>query len=120
MQISPNPGDVFVIDYPFVRATFQDFTEDGPCETPTWNPGVRRENVGPEGCGAFADGVGQSRFEVVGVFKPGRFPTRVFFTRTFISPTGGEFGRNKLRICTLEKFRRLIKGYQYHYERRSE
>lgn len=116
MAEHPNAGDSFVINYPFVRSTYQDFTEDGPYEAPTWNPGVRWENVGPEDCRAFANGVGKVRFDVVGVFKPGRYPTRVFFTRVFTTPSGSEFGKNKLRICTLEKFRRLIKGYQFYYE----
>lgn len=111
----PSAGEVFTIIYPFVRDTYQSFDKDGIVEVPTWKPGVRFENVGPEDVGTVADGVGKAAFTVVDVFKPGRFPTRIFFTRKFTNPDGHTFGKGGLHICTLEKFRRLTRGYQHSF-----
>jgi len=115
MSELPLDGEVFGIAYPFVRAVYTDLDEDGYADRPTWNPGVRFENVGPEDVEAVADGTGRCQFTVVSTHKPGRFPTRVFFTRRFIDPDGNEFGKGKLHMCTAEKFRRLIKGYQHDF-----
>ena len=54
-------------------------------------------------------------FMVVAAFKPGRFPTRIFFTRSFTDPDGKTFGKGALRISTLDKFRRLTRGYLIPY-----
>jgi len=109
-------GGVFRFKYPFVRAEYEALDEDGPHIRPTWNPGIRWEDYGPEDCCAFADGEGEAVLTVVSIHRPGRFPTRVFYTRKFISPDGDEFGKGGLRIATLEKFRRLARGYRFHYE----
>jgi hypothetical protein len=112
----PNAGAVFRIPYPFVRDTYSGFDGvDGFADMPTWKPGVRYEPVGPEDAGAVADALGQAIFTVEAVFKPGRFPTRVFFTRQFVNPDGKQFGKSKLHIATLEKFRRLSRGYQHPF-----
>jgi hypothetical protein len=109
------PGDTITIPYPFVRDTYQSFDADGVSEVDTWKPGVRFEDVGPEDCGTIADGVGSASFTVVDIHKPGRFPTRVFFTRLFTNPDGKVFGKGKLHIVTLDKFRRLTRGYQHPF-----
>jgi hypothetical protein len=111
----PSAGDVFTIVYPFVRDTYTELTEDGPCETATWKPGINYVQVSEDHAAPVADAVGQAIFTVVGVFKPGRFPTRVFYTRKFFSPSGHEFGNPKLHIATLDKFRRLTRGYQHPF-----
>ena len=109
-------GDTIVIPYPFVRGTYLDLScEDGFADKPTWTPGVRYEAVGPEDSGAVADAIGSCAFTVEAVFKPGRFPTRVFFTRQYTNPDGAKFGKTKLHIATLDKFRRLAKGYQHPF-----
>jgi hypothetical protein len=36
--------------------------------------------------------LGFAKFTVQGVFKPGRYPTRVFFTRAFTDPDGKTLG----------------------------
>jgi hypothetical protein len=111
----PNAGDTFTIAYPFVRDTFLDVLgefEDGyPVERPTWKPGTRSEDIGPEDAAEFADAIGSATFTVIGAYRPGRFPTRVFFTRQFTDPDGKAFGKGKLHIKTLGQFRRLTSGY---------
>lgn len=111
----PSAGDEFGILYPFVRDTYTSFDADGCSEMPTWKPGIRNEWISPEETGTVADGVGGAVFTVVDVHKPGRFPTRVFFTRKFVDPDGHAFGKGKLHIVTLDKFRRLARGYRYTY-----
>lgn len=109
------PGTTFVISYPFVREKLELLDEDGFHEVPTWNPGVRYEMSGPEDVEAVADGSGEAIFNVIDVHKPGRYPTRVFYTRRWRTPDGKEFGKSRLHIATLEKFRRLIRGYQHEF-----
>lgn len=111
----PSAGDVATIAYPFVRGTYSGFDGEGYGDLATWTPGVRYEAIGPEDSGAVADALGVAIFRVEGVFKPGRFPTRVFFTRKFIDPEGKAFGKGRLHIVTLEKFRRLTRGYQHPF-----
>lgn len=111
----PSAGDQFTIDYPFIRDTYQALGSEGFSDEQTWRPGVRFESVGPEDCGSVADALGSATFTVVAAYKPGRFPTRVFFTRRFRDPDGREFGKSKLHIVTLDKFRRLARGYQHPF-----
>lgn len=113
----PSAGQVVRIVYPFVRDTYTQFDEEGGVTVPTWRPGVRYEVCGPYGedAEAVADGEGEAEFTVVDTFKPGRFPERVFLTRRFVNPDGKTFGKGKLHIWTLEKLRRLSRGFQVPY-----
>lgn len=116
MSELPKPGDVIGARYPFVRDTFSFFDVDGLTETKTWRPGVWFEDVGTgEDTVACAHAEGEIIFTVIDVHKPGKYATRVFLTRQFRSPDGNLFGKPKLHIWTLEKFRRLARGYRYHY-----
>ena len=110
-------GQEFVNQYPFVRGTYVEFDEDGQNEVGTWNPGVRYEVAGCYGDEAdvLSDGVGSQILTVVDVHKPGRYPTRVFYTVSWVTPDGRKFGKKKLRIATVEKFRRLSHGFHLHY-----
>jgi hypothetical protein len=108
-------GQVICVVYPFVRDTYTYWDEEGGIEAPTWRPGVRYEDCGPEDVEAVADGEGQVEFTVVDTFKPGRYPTRVFLTRKFVTPDGKKFGKDKLHIWTVEKLRRLGRGFQVGY-----
>lgn len=117
LKQTPKAGEEFRVRFPFIRDEYAAFDEEGPVNVKTWRPGVGFEAVGPYGeeSEAYANGEGWMILSVVGVYKPGRFPTRVFYTRKFISPSGDEFGKGKLQICTLEKFRRISASYQYPY-----
>lgn len=114
-MIEPATGMVFSVCYPFVRDTFSQFDGEDYVDAPTWKPGIRYEAIGPEDSGAVADAEGWMKLTVEAVFKPGRFPTRVFYTRAFINPDGKPFGKGGLKICTLEKFRRIALRYQHRY-----
>lgn len=109
-------GLIFRAPYPFIRDKVTLMDEDGYSEVATWRPGVRAEMISPEDAGMFADAVGEIILTVVSVHKPGRFPTRVFFTRRWRSPAGREFGKGACRCVTVEKFRRLAKGYAHEFE----
>ena len=99
-----------VTGYPFVHYVANLYDEDDGCpyQTEGWRPG----------CTLYvADGVGSMVLDVVAVFKPGRFPERVFYTRRWINPDGREFGKTStLRIATTGQFRRLLKGYRHQFE----
>ena len=113
-----SPGQVFTFAYPFVRSTFTEFDEDGTSEHPCWKPGVRQEGVPPTGEEVLqiADAIGEQSVTVVGTFKPGKFPERVFYTRKWIDPDGRTFGKNSLRITTVQGFRNLRRGYRHDFE----
>jgi hypothetical protein len=111
----PSAGDTFTIVYPFVRDTYSSFDEEGGCEVETWKPGIKYVQVSEDHAAPVADAVGSATFTVVDTFKPGKFPRRVFFTRQFVNPDGHQFGKPKLHIVTLDKFRRLTRGYQHPF-----
>jgi len=108
-------GSVLSGPYPFVRDKYSYQDESGWCEEMVWKPGVRMEPCGPEDAEAIADGEGKIILTVVATFKPGRFPARVFYTRAWLPPSGKSFGKNKLRVTTLQNFYALAKGYRHDY-----
>lgn len=119
----PAIGEVFTVPYPFVRDELKD-RQLNEASTPTWKPGIRYASQ-QRYCGhgeidehvyGVADGIGSMRVTVVGVYRPGRFPTRVFYSRQWVSPEGKEFGKvNVLRIATLGWFNRMVRGYQHEF-----
>ncbi len=111
----PSAGSSHIVRYPFVRDKYEEWAEDGSALRETWSPGVVFEWISPEDTAPFADAEGQMILSVVDVFKPGKFPTRVFYTRQFIDPDGKIFGNTRLHICTLEKFRRIASRYFHPY-----
>lgn len=115
---TPSAGDVYRVGFPFVRCEHHTWDEEGEHTVPSWRPGVEFRNSGPYGedVEAIAHGEGEMTLTVVGVFKPGRFPTRVFYTRQFTSPDGNSFGKSRLLIATVEKFRRISARYAHLYE----
>lgn len=117
MTALPQAGDVFRVRYPFVRCKATICGEDGPEEIDSWRPGVSIELWGPEGDDTeiVANGEGEMVLTVIDVHKPGRFPTRVFYTRKFIRPDGASFGKGGLRMTTVEAFKRRAAGYQLAY-----
>lgn len=116
MSDYPQPGEEFRVRYPFVKDEYQHCGEDGPETLKSWRPGVSIEVDRYEGTDIWAESEGEMILTVVGVFKPGRFPTRVFYTRQFIDPDAQKFGKGGLKMCTLEKFRRISAKYQVAYD----
>jgi hypothetical protein len=109
-------GQIIEVVYPFVRDTYGYMEEDGPVTMNSWKPGVRYEMTAPDDGGAFCDGEGKMILTVIAICKPGRYPTRVFFTRKFIPPNGAPFGKNDLRMVGIEKFRRISRRYGVYYD----
>jgi hypothetical protein len=114
----PTEGEKFEVVYPFVfDPTPLGFDRDGaPTDEGKWKPGILWRATGPEDEGAYAHAVGKQVLTVVGVFKPGRFPTRVFYTQAWIDPDGRKFGKNTCRVMPIEKFRRRTRGYGIPYQ----
>lgn len=52
---------------------------------------------------------------IVGVFRPGQYPTRVFYEREWVDPDGKRFGKKRLRIATSASFTRMLGGYRHHF-----
>jgi hypothetical protein len=119
-SVALREGMEFRAPYPFVRTTYTEQDEDGFAEVKSWKPGTRfvERFVYPDHVESdcFADGVGEIILTVVSVHKPGRFPTRVFFTRKWQRPDGREFGKPKCHCVTSDKFKRLAKGYRFDFE----
>lgn len=117
-------GQLHRVPYPFCWEKFTAYpVKYGPgVETDTWRPGTQMVDGGEYGrygeqeLSAVSHGMGFMLAEVISIHKPGRFPERVFFTRTWETPDGKQFGKQKLRITTTAAFRRLIKGYRYEFE----
>lgn len=99
-------GETYSAWWAFKRTTYTRFDEEGGSEVETWAPGWEYEAFGPEDSVPVWQGQGAQLRTVVAVYKPGRFPERVFYTRRWRDPDGKEFGRDGLRITTAEAFRR--------------
>ena len=118
---APVPGAEITAPYPFVRSEYGYLEEDGYHKELSWKPGVEVELVPPDGGSgeSVCDGWGSIILTVVGTFKPGRYPERVFYTRRWRAPDGREFGKGDLRVATVQKFARLAGGYRFAAEVRS-
>ncbi|MET3371971.1 hypothetical protein ABIC89_001012 [Variovorax boronicumulans] len=111
-------GAVFKVPYPFMRIEY-DLTEwngeDALASSivKSWKPGCEYVPRGPYGedSEGVCDGEGWMVLTVVEVFKPGKYPARVFFTRQWVDPEGRTFGKNNLRIMTLPAFKRRAAGW---------
>lgn len=117
-------GDVFRVKYPFVleRVSLPAYDEEGrgSYEADSWRPGISTD-VDDGGNPSYAlDGHGEMVLTVVDVFRPGKFPTRVFYTRSWIDPKGHAFGKGALRITTAANFTKLRRGYRYPYAMRDD
>lgn len=55
-------------------------------------------------------------FEVHGEYKPGRYPTRTFFTQTFVDPDGAVMKTSALRIKTKYAFEKMVKEFPFEFE----
>lgn len=107
-------GDVFRVLYPFCRGEYNHAEEDGWRTSKTWRPGVEADYCG-ENIENYADAMGEMVLTVVSVHKPGRFPTRVFYTRQWVDPDGRPFGKGGCKIATSEKFKRLTRGFRFPF-----
>lgn len=108
---------IWEVEFPFVRV---DYTpppdEEGPSgPVKTWKPGTVYACASPSEEFQLAEGVGLMRLVEVSRHKPGKFPERVFYTRSFVDPGGREFGNRRLRMTTRVAFERMCRGYRVPY-----
>lgn len=112
-------GDLFAVPYPYFRETVDLPPDDpegtGPNTVQSWRPGTQAESDGGYGVQSAADAMGAMLLTVIDVYKPGRFPARVFFTRQWRDPEGKVFGKGGLRITTVPAFLRRTKGYMHDF-----
>jgi hypothetical protein len=109
-------GAVLVVPYPFVReAASVPALEGPPVDIMSWRPGTDYRYCAPDDTEAVAHAMGAQLLTVVSIFKPGRYPTRVFYTRRWRDPNGKEFGKAALRIKTLDAFKRIAAGYLHDF-----
>jgi hypothetical protein len=52
---------------------------------------------------------GRQILTVVDIYKPGRFPTRVFYTMKWVTPDG----KGGLKMTTVDAFRRRALGFMH-------
>lgn len=118
-------GDIFMVTYPFVRCTYEEHDHDeygmSVTTVQSWKPGVEFLPLAPYGedTEAVCDAEGRMVLTVVDVHKPGRFPARVFYTRSWVDPEGNTFGKGALRITTVPAFRRRSSAYMHEYRIRT-
>lgn len=108
-------GDKFAVSYPFWLGETYDWAAGTAKLVDTWNPGVTFQPTGPETSEGFANGMGKMHLTVVDVYRPGDWPTRVFYTRKWEDPNGKIFGKNRLHIKALGNFRGLLRGYRHRF-----
>lgn len=103
----------YSIRYPFVKDSYFDFS----CEEDTlkigWRPGVNCRKDDDYHGEFYAEGEGLMLLTVVSIHKPGKYPERVFYTKSWVSPDGVKFGKPGLKITTFAAFKNQIKGYRY-------
>lgn len=102
-------GQQFNVRYPFCRETHWALGLDQQ----TWRPGLRYDNDAIGNTTGHADGIGMMTLAVVGIYKPWKYPERVFYKRSWTTPDGKTFGKTKLRVTTTIAFRLLASGYRY-------
>lgn len=116
-------GKTYTVRYPFVLAEVELWPDDPEATAPVtvkcWRPGTEFEEVETpynSRTECYAGGHGSMLLTVIDVHRPGKFPTRVFYTRQWRDPTGKVFGKGGLRIKTQQAFNRMLAGYRHEYE----
>ncbi|MDF8912879.1 hypothetical protein OU568_26610 [Escherichia coli] len=112
-------GKTYGVSYPFFTEEVE-LPPDDPEATQmqmvkSWRPGVEWEQDDEYATHGVAEALGEMLLTVVDVHKPGRYPTRVFYTRQWKDPNGKVFGKAGLRITTLDAFRRRLRGYMHEF-----
>ena len=112
-------GKTYSVSYPFFTEEVE-LPPDDPEATQmqmvkSWRPGVEWEQDDEYAAHRVAEALGEMLLTVVDIHKPGRFPTRVFYTRQWKDPNGKVFGKAGLRITTLDAFRRRLRGYMHEF-----
>jgi len=120
MKTQIEVGKVYAVRYPFFMSSYEKWEDDFPTEVQSWRPGCQVDtNQGEDDYLPvryyYSEGHGEMLLDVVGVFKPGRYPERVFFTRKWQDPDGKVFGKPNLRMTTKNNFIKMLNGYRHEY-----
>lgn len=112
-------GKTYQVPYPFVREEVELSPTDPEATHPnivrSWRPGVDMERDEFGATYGSAEAMGEMLLTVIDVHKPGKFPTRVFYTRQWRDPSGRVFGKSGLSITTLASFRGRLRGYRHPF-----
>lgn len=109
-------SDLIQVAYPFARCKVGIHDgEGGTIQIESWAPGTRGVFVYPDDSEDVADGMGWMNLQEVSRHKPGKYPERVFYVRTFTDPDGRTFGKTKLRMTTVQNFKRLSTRFGYRF-----
>lgn len=109
-------SDLFQVAYPFARCKVDIHDGEGGTTTiDSWKPGTRAVMVYPDESEDVADGMGWMNLTEVSRHKPGKYPERVFYVRTFTDPDGRTFGKTHLRMTTAQNFKRLSTRFGYRF-----
>lgn len=109
-------GRAYSIAYPFLITTYQPPPEgDGeegvsyPPERETWRPGFEPYATQYTE-GYYCHGWGREVRRIVSIHKPGNYPARVFYVRSWVDPDGNAFGKTSLKIKSASAFKRWALG----------
>lgn len=118
MRDAIKEGCTYVAPYPFTRERVTlppDEDDGGSCTIETWRPGCMVDTNERNNTEWAADDVGTMLLSVVSIHRPGKYPTRVFYTRQWRDPDGKVFGKPGLRMTTMQAFLRLCRGYRFDF-----
>lgn len=109
---------VYRVPYPFVRCRVSIHDgEGGNTEIDSWKPGITYlavDHYGEE-VDEIAHGMGVMILTEVSRHKPGKYPERVFYTRSWETPEGVAFGKLGLRMTTARAFANRCKGFAHPF-----
>lgn len=105
-RIAFEPGQIWQMQCPFIQEEISLPDVDGFAITKSWRPGLRYEPVAPDDYKPVCDGSGHEFREIIAVVPIPGWPTRIFYTRHYLPPTGPRFGKKRLRVTTAANFRR--------------
>lgn len=111
-------GQDYSCKYPFVRTKYRVYDDiDSFKEIESMRPGTEPVIYGDD-TEYEADGVGEMILHLVSIHKPGKYPTRVFYTRRWKDPDGKVWGKKELKVTTQGNFRQMLKGFRHVYDLR--
>ena len=111
----PSEGDEIRRPHPFTRMVGQCWSDLDDRNKTRWRAGVWDcQFVPPDHFKPVAHGMGEVLIRVVHCAKlPKPYPRRVFYTRQFTAPDGLEWGKSKLVIHGIGKFRKTCAPFEF-------
>ncbi|MCP5080007.1 MAG: hypothetical protein GY951_18425 [Psychromonas sp.] len=107
---------VYSVEYPFYMGDHSRYIDGEFVPDEVWIPGCKVVDCPPDDAELIADAMGEMILTIVDIYKPGRYPERVFYTRKWVDPDGGKFGAGKLHITTTPTFKKRTLGYYHEYK----